>query len=67
MVEESLKRVIYRKVQLFSHSLVAPSQLFFFQIHKYVIQGYVQRDSWPLTRKQWDFVENLKNVEEEEG
>jgi len=39
MVEESLKRVIYRKVQLFSHSLVAPSQLFFFRFINTLSRG----------------------------
>jgi len=36
------------------------------QLHKYVIQGFVEQDSWPLTKPQWNFVENLKNIEEEE-
>ena len=33
------------------------------QIHSYVIEAFVLRDSWPLTRKEWDFAENHKNVD----
>eukprot|EP00794_Sanderia_malayensis_P000438 gene438-1079_t len=36
-------------------------------IHKYIIQATVQRDSWPLSRSQWDFVGILKNLEKTEG
>ena len=34
-----------------------------FQVHKYIIQALVLRDSWPLTRECWDFVLAQRNAE----
>lgn len=34
------------------------------QIHKYILQAYITRGSWPLTKKEWDFVDVLKTEEE---
>jgi hypothetical protein len=34
-----------------------------FQVHKYIIQALVLRDSWPLSRESWDFVLAQRNAE----
>ena len=33
------------------------------QIHKYIIQAQVLRDSWPLSKSAWEFVAMLKNLD----
>ena len=35
------------------------------QVHKYIIQVTLLRQSWPLTPTQWEFVEQLKEQEKE--
>jgi len=35
------------------------------ETHKYIIQAFVLRNSWPLTAKQWDHVDELKRLEKE--
>lgn len=53
----SIASHIYLKIYVYS----------WLQIHKYIIQGYVVRNSWPLTKQQWDFVDNIKTAEEDES
>ncbi|XP_048577844.1 androglobin isoform X3 [Nematostella vectensis] len=33
------------------------------KIHKYIIQAQVLRDSWPLSRSAWDFVQMMKGLD----
>ncbi|XP_028410021.1 androglobin-like isoform X2 [Dendronephthya gigantea] len=33
------------------------------QVHKYIIQALVLRDSWPLNKESWDFVLSQRNAE----
>lgn len=40
--------------------IVMPSLL---QIHKYIIQAQVLRDSWPLSKSAWEFVAMLKSLD----
>lgn len=37
--------------------------LLLFQIHKYIIQAQVLRDSWPLSKSAWDFVALIKSLD----
>jgi len=34
------------------------------KVHKYIIEGYVLRDSWPLTKTEWNFIETLSKPNE---
>ena len=36
---------------------------FLLQIHKYIIQAQVLRDSWPLSKSAWEFVAMLKSLD----